>query len=320
MKNVILDVDTGIDDALAIVLAVTHPELRVRAISCVGGNVSLDQVVANTLSVLNLVGRGTIPVAAGMSRPLLEQPQNASYVHGRNGIAGLVLPEHPLKPRPEHAVELLRTEILACETPVTLIALAPLTNIAVLLRMYPEVAENIERIVVMGGAVGAGNATATAEFNVWHDPEAAAIVFDSGVPLTMYGLEAFYSVTVDADTIRDLAGSSRPVDAFVGGLLTHLAEMTRDEQRIAGQGAAAIGDAGTVCAVIDPAGMTTRRAPVEISLLGAATRGQTVVDLRTGLGAGGEVTRGERGAVDVVLGVDGGRYARLFLDTIATVG
>lgn len=316
MKSVVLDVDTGVDDALAILLAVGHPELDVRAISCVGGNVALDRVVANTLSVLALAGGGHIPVAAGMSLPLVEKPQDASYVHGANGIADLPQPEHDLRAVPEHAVELMRREILACPTPVTLIALAPLTNIAVLLRMYPDVARNIERIVVMGGAVGAGNATATAEFNVWHDPEAAAIVFDSGVPLTMYGLEAFYAVTCDAETIADLQSSAQAPSAFAGGLLAHLADMTREEERIVGLGAAGIGDAGTVCAVIDPDGLTIRRAPVEISLVGAATRGQTVVDLRTGLGAGGEVTSGVRGQVDVVVGVDAERYVSLFLDTI----
>lgn len=317
MNNVILDVDTGVDDALALMLALAAPQLNVLAVTCVGGNVGLPQVVENTLHVLQLSGGGNIPVAAGMHRPLLEAPQDASYVHGHNGLADIELPPHGLQPVREHAVELMRSTLLGSESPVTLIALAPMTNIAVLLRMYPDVINRIERIVFMGGAIGAGNATAAAEFNTWHDPEAAAIVIGSGIPMTMYGLEPFYEVTCDPRTIDELRASGRKHMAFAGQLLAHLATVTEDESRIADAGHAAIGDAGAVCAAIDPEGLRLRRAPVEVSLQGPATRGQTVVDLRTGLGAGGEVNAGAGGGIDVVLGADVERYRRLFLDSLA---
>ncbi|PPL19774.1 nucleoside hydrolase [Microterricola pindariensis] len=316
-RPVILDVDTGIDDALALMLAGLSPALDVRAVTCVGGNVHLEQVVQNTLQVLELIGRRDIPVAAGARQPLLESPIDASYIHGSNGVADAVLPAASRQPEGVHAVELLRRTLQDADAPVTIIALAPLTNIALFVTMYPELLPRIERIVFMGGAVGAGNATASAEFNVWHDPEAAAIVLRSGVATTMYGLEAFYAVTCSAEQIAAL-GAAAPgsVASTVGTLLAHLAVVTENEERIAGVGAAAIGDAGTVCAVIDPDGLTLRRAQVEVALAPGITRGQTVVDLRTGLGAGGAETHEAAGNVDVVLAVRGESFSRLFLETV----
>jgi len=315
---VVLDVDTGIDDALALMLAVRHTALDVRAVTCTGGNVPLRQVVENTLAVLALAGGERIPVAAGAHRPLIETPRDAGYIHGCNGVADLHLPAHGLRPVDMHAVDLLLRTIQTASAPITLIALAPLTNIALLLRTHPEVAGGIERIVFMGGAVGSGNATAAAEFNVWHDPEAAAIVLDSGIPTTMYGLEPFYRVTCDADTIGRLRDNGAALcTRIAGGLLAHLARVTEDESRIPEAGSAAIGDAGAVCAVIAPEGLTTVDAPVSVALAPGPTRGQTVVDLRNGLGAGGEVTAGRSGGVRVVTDVDHALYRDIFLDAIA---
>ena len=312
---VILDVDTGVDDALALMLAAAHPGLDLRAVTCVGGNVPLGQVVENTLGILKLAGADSVPVASGMSAPLIEPPQHADYFHGRNGIADVVLPPHGLTPEPVHAVELLRATIRDSDEPLTLITLAPMTNIAVLLRMYPDVLANVERIVCMGGAVGLGNATAAAEFNIFHDPEAAEIVFRSGVPITMYGLEPFYRVAVDEATIARLADSDDAVPQIAGRLLQHSARMGGDDERIPAGAVACIGDAGAVCAVIDPVALVTRAAPVQVVLDGTLARGQTVVDFRTGPEP--ERPAGvERGLVDVVFDVDGARYRDLFLETV----
>lgn len=314
---VILDVDTGIDDALALMLAVRHPALDVRAVTCTGGNVPLDQVVANTLAVLALAGGDDIPVAAGAHRPLIEAPQDAGYIHGRNGIADQQLPAHGLTAVDVHAVELLRQTLESSDERLTVIALAPLTNIALLLRLYPQVADRVERIVMMGGSIGPGNATAAAEFNVWHDPEAADIVLSSGVPVTMYGLEPFYRVTCSAETIEQLRIDENACARFAGALLAHLAKVTEDESRICGTGAAAIGDAGAVCAVIAPEGVTTVAAPVSVALAPGLTRGQTVVDTRDGLGAGGEAMVGRDSSTAVVTDVDVERYRALFLGALA---
>ncbi len=200
---IVLDVDTGVDDACALLFAARHPGLDLRAVSCVAGNTDVDAVVANTLLVLEAAGRSDVPVARGAERPLLDPARPARHVHGDDGMGDLGWPRAAGAADPRHAVELLRDVLLAAAAdgePVTLVPLAPLTNIALLLRSYPRVAAGLARIVFMGGAALVGNATAAAEFNIFHDPEAAAIVLDAaaelGVPVTMYGLDVFYEVRV----------------------------------------------------------------------------------------------------------------------------
>jgi len=316
MQQMILDVDTGIDDALALMLAVRHPGINLRAVTCVAGNASLEQVVRNTLTVLDAAGAGEVPVAAGASRPLLADAHPAAHVHGADGLADLGLPASPREVLDLHAVELLRREILASPTPVTLVPLAPMTNIALLVRMYPEVLSHVERIVFMGGSASVGNATAVAEFNTWHDPEATEIVLSAGVPITMYGLDVFYAVTIPPAQIATLAGSAEPGAQLAGRLLQHLVSVKGSEVRVAGDGHGDIGDAGAVCAAIDPEGLTTVNLPVRVSLADPLTRGQTVVDHRTaGHDQDGSSDDDSR-SIDVALGVDGARYATLFLQTI----
>jgi pyrimidine-specific ribonucleoside hydrolase len=307
---VILDVDTGVDDALALLLAVRSLDLDVRAVTCVAGNADVDQVVRNTLVVLDAAGAGDVPVARGADRPLLEPPRHARQVHGADGMADLGLPDSRRRPRDESAVELLRATISRSAVPVTLVPLAPLTNIALLLRTHPEVADHIERIVFMGGSATIGNATAAAEFNIWHDPEAAAIVLGSDVPLTMYGLDVFYGVTIEEATATTLAASDEPGAKLAGHLLSH-------QVRRLGGAPGTIGDAGAVAAVIAPDLITTARHPVRVELSGTWTRGQTVVDRRLVAGEG-DGSRGLPTAdIDVALAVDGDRARRLFLDVVA---
>jgi len=304
---VVLDVDTGIDDALAILLAARSPALDLRAVTCVAGNADVDQVVRNTLKVLDAAGVGDVPVARGVDRPLLEPARDARHVHGEDGMGDLGLPDSARTASDLHAIELLRTTIEAADRPVTLVPLAPMTNIALLLRAYPHVAENVDRIVFMGGAAAIGNATAAAEFNVWHDPEAAGIVLTSGLPVTMYGLDVFYEVTIDEPSAAQLTASPDPCAQLAGRLI----------QRQHGRHIATIGDAGAVAAVIDPEGLTTSRHPVRIELAGTWTRGQTLVDRRSWAGDLEHDPHGLPAAmVDVALGVDADRYRRLFLDTV----
>lgn len=313
-QPVILDVDTGVDDALALLLAVRHPALDVRAVTCTGGNAPLAQVVQNTLRVLDAAGAGPVPVAAGAHRPLLEAPQHAAAIHGADGLADLGLPPSARTPEPVHAVELLRRTLVESPEPVTVISLAPLTNIALLLRTHPEVRDSIARIVMMGGAVGTGNATAAAEFNVWHDPEAAAIVLGDGLEVLMYGLEPFYRVSVTHADVERLRAAADSAPRLAGALLTHLIGIDATEERVADD-RVAIGDAGAVCAAIDASPLVTRRAPVEVALAPGATRGQTVVDLRTMEGADISVTRPVPPAT-VVLDADPEPYRRLFLEAL----
>jgi pyrimidine-specific ribonucleoside hydrolase len=317
MTEILLDVDTGVDDALALLFAIRHPGLTVRGISCVTGNTHVDQVVRNTLRVLDAAGAGDVPVARGADRPLLEPPRDAHEVHGPDGLAGLELPASDRQPVAEHAVELLRRQILAAAEPITLITLAPLTNIALLVRTHPEVVERIGRIVAMAGSAGTGNASATAEFNVWHDPEAAAIVFGCGAPLLMYGLDVFYRPAVSRPDADRLAGSADPGARLAGLLLRHAAETYGGDLRMPQRGAAGLGDAGAVCAVADPDGLRTERLPVHVELAVGTARGQTVVDRRNLPGDAEFHGQGPIGPpVDVALDLDGARYSALFLDTV----
>ncbi|CAM5514474.1 nucleoside hydrolase [Streptomyces canus] len=310
---VIIDCDTGVDDALALLFAVRHPGIDLRAVTCVAGNTDVDGVVRNTLTVLEQAGAGDIPVARGAARPLIEPVRTAQHVHGLDGMGDLGLPAPTRVAVDVDAVTLLRREILASPRPVTLIPTAPLTNIALLLRTHPDVVRNIERIVFMGGAVATGNATPVAEFNVWHDPEAAAVLLTAGVPITMYGLDVFERVVVPAADVQRLRASSEPSLRMAGELLAHRDPATSGDPTPTG----GLGDAGAVCAVVDPDGLTTELLPVEVSLAPGPTRGQTVVDRRRRPGEA-EIHEGEREVtlVDVGLGVDVERYVKLWLTAV----
>ena len=313
---VIIDCDTGVDDALALLFAVRHPGIDLLAVTCVAGNTDVDGVVRNTLTVLEQAGAGDIPVARGAERPLIEPVRTARHVHGLDGMGDLGLPAPTRVAVDVDAVTLLRREILASPRPVTLIPTAPLTNIALLLRTHPDVVRNIERIVFMGGAVATGNATPVAEFNVWHDPEAAAVLLTAGVPITMYGLDVFERVIVPAADVQRLRASAEPSLRRAGELLAHRDPATTGDPTPTG----GLGDAGAVCAVVDPDGLTTELLPVEVSLAPGPTRGQTVVDRRRRPGES-EIHEGEREVtlVDVGLGVDVERYVKLWLTAVEGV-
>jgi len=310
---VILDVDTGVDDALAILFAVAHPDIEVLGISCVAGNASLERVVENTLRILDVAGAPDIPVAAGARRPLISPARSASHVHGEGGLGTVRLPPSSRTPEPVNAVELMRRLISESARPVTLVALAPQTNLALLLRQYPDLAENIERIVFMGGSASVGNATAVAEFNVWHDPEAAAIVLDAGIPTFMYGLDVFNQVSIDRGVATALEDGDTARGRVVGALLTN--RVARGESSVA-EYTGLIGDAGAICALVDPQALSTRMLPVRVELTGYG-RGQTIVDQRSRVGE--DTLHGSIGSwevVEVALDVDAPRFAALFLDTL----
>src|ERR1700712_201318 len=312
---IVLDVDTGVDDACAILFAALHPALDLLAVSCVDGNAPLDDVVRNTLTVLDACGREDVLVAAGAERPLLEERADARHVHGDDGMGDLDWPKSEREPDPRHAVELLRDVLLEADEPVTLVPLAPLTNIALLLRTYPAAARRIHRIVFMGGAAHVGNATASAEFNVFHDPEAAAITLDAcaelGIETVMYGLDVFYGPRVSLDDARKLVAQH---DSGPAGLAARLIAF-QCERFVASS--ATIGDAGAVCAVVDPGGLTTERLPVRVELAGSWSRGRTIVDRRDWAGNLAHDPHGQAPAsLQVALDVDGERYAKLWLDTV----
>ncbi len=320
---IVLDVDTGVDDACALLLAALHPSLDLKAVTCVDGNAPLADVVRNTLTVLDTCGREDVEVAAGAARPLLEAPVEARHVHGNDGMGDLDWPRSTRAPSARHAVEFLRDVLLEAadgpdEQRVTLVPLAPMTNIALLLRTYPEAAHGLRRIVFMGGAAHVGNATASAEFNVFHDPEAAAITLDAcadlGIEVLMYGLDVFYGPSVSLERANALVASHDSGPAGLAGRLIAF----RCERMAAASGT--IGDAGAVCAVIDPEGLTLERLPVRVELAGTWSRGRTIVDRRDWDGNLAHDPHGQAPAlVDVALAVDGERYAQLWLETVTGV-
>jgi pyrimidine-specific ribonucleoside hydrolase len=318
---IVLDVDTGVDDACALLLAALHPSLDLRAVTCVGGNAPLADVVRNTLTVLDAAGRQDVPVGAGADRPLLETPVDARHVHGDDGMGDLDWPTSSRSPGGRHAVELLRDVLLEAaagedEDRITLVPLAPMTNIALLLRTYPDAARGLRRIVFMGGAAHLGNATASAEFNVFHDPEAAAITLDAcaelGIEVMMYGLDVFYGPRISLEQATELTAAHESGPA---GLAARLIAFQCERF---GADSATIGDAGAVCAVIEPEHLTTERLPVRVELAGTWSRGRTIVDRRDWDGNLAHDPHGQAPSViDVALAVDGERYAQLWLETVA---
>lgn len=314
---VVLDVDTGVDDACALMFAARHPALDLRGVTCVGGNAPLPDVVRNTLAVLETAGRVDVPVGVGAQRPLLERPVNARHVHGEDGLGGLGLSPVEAAPDTRGAVTLLRDLVVAGAAegaPVTLVPLAPMTNIALFARTHPEAFAAVGRIVFMGGGAMVSNATAAAEFNVFHDPEACAIVLDAcaehDVPVTMFGLDVFYEPQVTAED----AGRLRDLGTPMGRLAADLIDFINGRFN---SSANTIGDAGAVALLVDPDAVHLERLPVRVELAGTWTRGRTVVDTRDWVGDMDHDPHGPALAlVDVALRADGPRLARLWLDTI----
>jgi pyrimidine-specific ribonucleoside hydrolase len=269
---VIIDCDPGHDDAMALMLAVASPELELVAVTTVAGNQTLDKVTANAIRVLDVAEARDIPVAAGADRALIHPARVAGEVHGETGLDGPDLPPPSREPEPLHAVELIAQRLR--ERPLTLIGIGPLTNIALLLATHPGLASRIERIVIMGGAIGLGNVTPSAEFNVWSDPEAAARVFTSGVAVTMVGLDVTHRAMLTKERAEGLRDKGR-----AGAVVADLhAFYRRFHEQVYGHSDTPVHDALAVAHVIKPDVIVTEHLPVEIDVTQGPCRGRTVVD------------------------------------------
>lgn len=306
MKHVIIDTDPGVDDALALMLAISSPELTVEALTTVSGNVSLEKTSRNALQILEYMGEDDIPVSAGADRPLIRKQRDASEFHGKTGLGEAILPEPTLRLSARSAVQTIAESAQKLGKELTLVALGPLTNIATAIIVRPSIVDQISGLVIMGGAYnitpyGMGNANAVAEFNVWHDPEAAKIVFDSGIPITAVGLD----VTTDPknrltpERYREIqkTGSrkARLVCDLCGGSIRRYSRFS-------------LHDPLAVAAVVDTELVETERHRVDVETKGELTLGMTVVDRRN--------HRKEEAPanVDICVAVDSERFLEMFME------
>ena len=268
---IVIDCDPGHDDAIAILLSLASPEVELRGVTTVAGNQTLEKTTLNALKVLELGGRSDIPVAAGSDRPLRRELRTAAHVHGESGLDGPDLPEPSTAPVAAHAADFL-AELL--EPGVVLVPTGPLTNVALLLGRHPEVKERLDRIVWMGGAIGEGNVTPAAEFNALVDPEAAAVVFGSGVDVTMIGLDITHKALFTRAHADRLRGTGR-----VGRAVAELSDFfQRFHENRYGCDGSPIHDALAVAEVIDPTLVTTVDCNIEIETASQFCDGRTVVD------------------------------------------
>ena len=273
---VILDCDPGHDDAIALILALASPELDVLAVTTSAGNQTPDKTLNNALRILTLLGRDDIPVAAGAPKPLARELIIADNVHGESGLDGPKLPDPAFAPQAMTGIELMARCLRESAEPVTLVPTGPLTNIALLLAAHPELKGKIARIVLMGGAAGAGNWTPAAEFNIYVDPEAADMVFKSGIPITMCGLDVTHEAQVmDAD-IERVRAITNPVAQCVAGLLDFFMIYHRDPKW--GFAGAPLHDPCTIAWLLAPELFHGVECRVDIETRGVHTVGMTVVD------------------------------------------
>jgi inosine-uridine nucleoside N-ribohydrolase len=269
--RILLDCDPGHDDAIALLLALASPELELLGVTTVAGNQTLDKTTANAIRVLEFAGRAEIPVAAGADRPLVREQYVAAYVHGETGMDGPDLPPAQKAPLDRHAVDFLADQIREHDGAVTLVPTGPLTNVALLLALHPDARP--EQIVLMGGAIAEGNVTPAAEFNIWADPEAAARVFDSGIDVTMIGLDVTHKALFTSAHMGRLAGR---VGLMVTELLRFYGDFHREVYNFDGS---PIHDAVAVAHVISPDLVKTEHLNTEIDVESELCRGRTVVDL-----------------------------------------
>jgi inosine-uridine nucleoside N-ribohydrolase len=274
-KKIILDCDPGIDDALAIIYAVGSAELELLGITTVAGNVSLAKTTTNALRVCEFIQAADVPVTPGCAGPLLRPPLSAEHVHGADGLGGCSLPAPGTHPQPGHAADFIIENVLATPGEVTLVAVGPLTNIALTLRREPRLATAVRDFVIMGGSSGPGNVTPAAEFNIAADPEAAAIVFSAGWTVTMVGLDVTRQARADREVMARLGTLGQLADVLLVPCLRGYADGGSS-----GNLPPAVHDLCAVAQAAHPGLLGCRPARVEVETAGRWTSGMTVTDFR----------------------------------------
>jgi inosine-uridine nucleoside N-ribohydrolase len=303
------DCDPGHDDMVAMLLAAAHPRIDLLAVTTVAGNGTLERTTHNARAICSMAGIHDVAVAAGAPGPLVGSLRTASHVHGESGLDGAELSAADVPLAAEHAVDLMARLLREAAQPVTLVPTGPLTNIALLLRTYPDLASRVREIVLMGGSTGAGNVEPLAEFNVHVDPEAADVVFSSGLPVTMCGLNVTHQALATKAVLERLRGLGTPLADTVVRLLLFFRDRYRD---IWGLPAPPVHDPVAVARVIDPELVRCEEAHVAVELHGTHTRGATVCD-RFGL-------RGRTPNASVAVELDTARFWDLVVSAVDRLG
>ena len=316
-RNVIVDCDTGLDDAVALLLAIRSPELNVKGITCVNGNVGLEKVIKNTLRVVEHSGKD-IPVYAGASTALIpdKSEEDASHVHGKNGLGGIPFPDPTSIIKPQHAVDFIIETIMNAENPIDWITLGPLTNAALAYLKEPRISKHVRMLTMMAGGVNAGNVTPPAEFNVFADPEAARVVFDSDIPKTMVPLDPLWDGGfLSKENIQQITDANQHLWCEMASkIFQRTVKLVEELGRnpINGVGAVAPPDLRAVAVAIDPEIAVIQANYVSIETRGEHTRGMTVLDRRVYYRIEEQPNRSK---VKIALSAHQEKYADLILNT-----
>ncbi len=319
-QRVIIDTDPGTDDAMAIVLALNSPELKVEAITVVPGNVDGRQGLENALKIVSLAGRCDVTVAGGAQHPLNQKLITAQFWHGKNGLANVQLPATKCTADPRFGPDLIVELAHKYPHEITLIPVGPLTNIALAVSKDPSIAGLVKNIVIMGGSIGGGNVNGAAEANIYSDPEAAQIVFNAGWTVTMVGSDVGERTLITRKYLTELQSSHGPQSDFIG----KIAAFYLDRSEKSGYSGAAMYDPLAVGAVIDPSLVTLKEMHVDVETKGEFTRGETVAN-RMGSDEN-NVLHGDHYEIEGVIELkpnarvctasDAGRFLQLFVDRI----
>ena len=306
-KTVILDTDPGVDDAMALLFILRAPDLELAAVTTVFGNVDVEQSTRNALTVLDVARRADIPVAQGSGQPLWRERRVAGSIgHGQNGLGGFNLPGPSAKPVKERAAELIVRRVMSAPGEISLIAVGPLTNLALATLLEPRIASNVRELVIMGGsATVAGSATPVAETNMASDPEAGRIVFHAGFPLTMVGLDVTLQVVMSPEYLLDLKSSAGPEGEFIYAIAEQYAS---DYGRRTGRPGCPVHDASAAVYALEPSCFTTERCFVDVETRSDLAFGQTIAD-RHG-------HWGRPPNVNVCIGVDADRVLAIYKEVL----
>lgn len=275
-EKIILDCDPGHDDALALTMAVASTQIKLLGVTTSAGNQTPDKTLNNALRMLTLLGATDVPVAGGNHRPLMRDLKIADYVHGETGLDGADLPEPTFEPVDQSAVELIADILHSQIEPITLVVTGPMTNIALFLRIHPELKNKIKQIVFMGGAAGQGNVHPTTEFNMAVDPEAAKIVVNEGIPLVMAGLNVTLKAQICSDDLERMRKINNQVAQAITGQMEFYGKWYgQDEFGLAGT---PVHDPCTIAYLLKPAIFETHTAYLDVETQGQLTAGETIVD------------------------------------------